>query len=70
MKLFLLFSAQEECWSPGAASGGGQLHQAGEESRASMAGMDCQEEYTEKIWMFEILTLIFENLNLVCHASG
>ena len=36
MKLLLLFSAQEECWSPGAASGGGQLHQAGEESRASL----------------------------------
>ena len=48
MKLLLLFSAQEECWSPGAASGGGQLHQAGEESRASMAGIDCQEEYRER----------------------
>ena len=42
------FSAQEECWSPCAASGGGQLHQAGEESRASMAGIDCQEEYRER----------------------
>ena len=29
MIFLLLFSVQEECWSPGAASGGGQLHQAG-----------------------------------------
>ena len=29
-------------------SGGGQLHQAGEKSRASIAGMDCQEEYRER----------------------
>jgi len=48
MTFLLLFSVQEECWSPGAASGGGQLHQAGEESTALMAGMDCQEEYRER----------------------
>ena len=38
----------DECWSPGAALGGGQLHEAGEEYRASMAGIDCQEEYRER----------------------
>ena len=27
MTFLLLFSVQEECWSPRAASGGGQLHQ-------------------------------------------
>ena len=48
MTFLLLFSVQKECWNPGAASGGGQLHQAGEESKASMAGMDCQEEYRER----------------------
>ena len=55
MKLLLLFSAQEECWSPGAASGGGQLHRVWEESRAWMAGIDCQEEYREKMWMCDVL---------------
>ena len=48
MKCLLLFSVQEECWSPGDALGGGQLHQVWEESRASMAGIDCHEEYRER----------------------
>ena len=57
MKFLLLFSAQEECWSPGATSGGGQLHQAGEESRASMAGIDCRRSIGREIWVCEILIL-------------
>ena len=39
---------EEQCWTPGATTGGGQLHQGGEGSRASMAGIDCQEEYRER----------------------
>ena len=67
---WLLFSSQDECWSPGAASGGGQLHQAGEEYRASMAGIDCQEEYREINMVMWNLDFISENFNLICHASG
>ena len=48
MKLLASVFFPGRVWSPGAASGGGQLHQAGEEYRASMAGIDCQEEYRER----------------------
>ena len=48
MKFWLLFSDKEECWSPGAASVGGQLHRAGEESRPSKDGIDCPEKHRER----------------------
>ena len=40
--LLLFFFVQEKCWNPGAASVGGQLHQAGEEPRALIAGRELQ----------------------------
>ena len=41
MTFLLLFSVQEECWSPGAASGGGQLHQG--------AGDGQMQEHQEEL---------------------
>ena len=48
LKLLPWFSAQDECWSPGATSGGGQLHSAGEEFRASLEECSSWLGWTDK----------------------
>ena len=61
------FSVQEECWSPGAASGGGQLHPTWEESRTLLVecsgwlGWTALMSIVGEMWMHDILDCIYHN---------